>query len=56
MKTIARLTGIGYLIIFIAGFYGNFYVLEGLVVQGDVTATFNNITNNEIDECLQKLS
>tara|TARA_Y100000782_G_C10143632_1_gene248403 strand:- start:288 stop:998 length:711 start_codon:yes stop_codon:yes gene_type:complete len=46
MKTIARLTGIGYLIIFIAGFYGNFYVLEGLVVQGDVTATFNNITNN----------
>lgn len=45
-KTIARLTGIGYLIIFISGFYGNFYVLESLVVSGDANATFQNITNN----------
>lgn len=45
-KTIARLTGVGYLIIFISGFYGNFYVLESLVIPGDANATFQNITNN----------
>ena len=46
IKTIARLTGVGYLIIFISGFYGNFYVLESLVVSGNANTTFQNITNN----------
>lgn len=46
MKTTARLTGIGYLIIFITGFYGNFYVLEGLVEPGSEQATFHNIVDN----------
>ncbi len=46
IKTIARLTGLGYLIIFITGFFGNFYVLENMVVAGDGISTFENITNN----------
>jgi hypothetical protein len=46
IKTIARLTGLGYLIIFITGFFGNFYVLENMVVSGDAINTFENITNN----------
>jgi hypothetical protein len=45
-KKIARLTGIGYLIIFITGFFANFFVLEGLVVAGDATATAANIGDN----------
>lgn len=45
-KIIARLTGVGYLIIFICGFYGNFYVLENLLISGDAYATFQNIMNN----------
>ena len=43
LKKIARLTGIGYLIIFITGFFANFFVLEGLMVQGDAMATSANI-------------
>ena len=46
LKNLARLTGIGYLVIFIAGFYANFYVLEGLLVPNDPFSTFQNITNN----------
>ncbi|HAA15605.1 MAG TPA: DUF4386 domain-containing protein [Cytophagales bacterium] len=42
-KTLARLTGVGYLVIFITGFYGNFYVLQGLVVPGDGAATAHNL-------------
>jgi hypothetical protein len=48
MKMLARFTGLGYLIIFITGFYGNFYVLEGLIVNGDEQATFSNIVDNPV--------
>lgn len=41
-KTIARLTGVGYLGIFICGFFANFYILEGLVVKGDMLLTHQN--------------
>ena len=46
LKTIARLTGIGYLLIFVTGFFGNFYVLEQLISPGDSTTTLINILNN----------
>ncbi len=46
VKNIARLTGIGYLIIFITGIFSNFFVLETLVVTGDAAATAGNILGN----------
>ena len=46
LDRIARTAGLGYLIIFITGFFANFFVLEGLVVDGDAAATFANIGNN----------
>jgi hypothetical protein len=46
LKKIARAAGLGYLIIFISGFFANFFVLEGLVVGGDAEATFANIRDN----------
>lgn len=46
LKKIARAAGLGYLIIFISGFFANFFVLEGLVVGGDSEATFANIGDN----------
>ncbi|MEL6534541.1 MAG: DUF4386 domain-containing protein [Bacteroidota bacterium] len=42
----ARWTGVGYLIIFLSGFYGNFYVLQSLVVAGDAPATLANLLQN----------
>ncbi|MCB0561185.1 MAG: DUF4386 family protein, partial [Phaeodactylibacter sp.] len=45
LDRIARTAGLGYLIIFITGFFANFFVLEGLVVDGDAAATFANIEN-----------
>ena len=47
MNTIARLTGLGYLIIFLTGFFANFYTLESLVVAGDAATTTDNITSNK---------
>lgn len=43
LKNIARITGIGYLLIFLSGFFANFYVLEGLVVTGNAAETSYNI-------------
>jgi hypothetical protein len=43
---IAQLTGLGYLIIFISGFFANFFILEGLVVEGDPVLTTLNFQNN----------
>lgn len=43
LKQIARWTGVGYLIIFITGFFANFLVIEGMVVDGDAPTTANNI-------------
>lgn len=47
LNKIARLTGIGYLIIFISGIFANFFVLESLVVWEDAKATVTNIMENE---------
>ncbi|MCO6476647.1 MAG: DUF4386 domain-containing protein [Phaeodactylibacter sp.] len=46
LKRMARIAGLGYLIIFFTGFFANFFVLEGLVVDGDAAATFSNIGSN----------
>ncbi len=45
LKTMARLTGLGYLIIFVAGFFANFYTLESMVVDGHALLTSINIIN-----------
>ena len=45
---IARFAGFGYLLIFITGIFSNFFVLEGLVVPEDATATTRNIMQNEM--------
>jgi hypothetical protein len=47
LPKIARIAGIGYLIIFITGIFSNFFVLEGLMVPGDAAATTQNITEND---------
>lgn len=44
---LAKLTGLGYLIIFITGFYSNFFVLESLVVPDNAALTVDNILRNE---------
>lgn len=43
-KVISRITGVGYLLIFVTGFFANFYILEGLVVDNDAAQTTANIT------------
>ncbi len=47
-KLIARLTGVGYLGIFISGFFANFYVLEGLVVRENAQLTYQNFIGSPI--------
>lgn len=46
LRKVAIVTGIGYLIIFVTGFFSNFFVLESLIVPGDAVATANNIMGN----------
>ena len=43
LKTTARLTGLGYLVIFITGFFANFYTLESMMVDNDAQMTASNI-------------
>lgn len=43
LKTTARLTGFGYLIIFISGFFANFYTLESMIADGNTAQTAENI-------------
>lgn len=43
LKTIARLTGLEYLIIFVSGFFANFYTLESMIVDGNAQLTAENI-------------
>ena len=43
-KGIALFTGLGYLIIFISGFYANFYTLEGMLADGNPQLTLANIS------------
>lgn len=40
------MAGLGYLLIFITGFFANFFVLESLVVDGDAATTYANIRDN----------
>lgn len=47
LKSISRLAGTGYLIIFLTGIFANFFVIEGLVVPGDATATLENIRESD---------
>lgn len=47
LKT-ARLAGIGYIIIFIAGIFANFLVLENIFIADDANATISNIKENEL--------
>ena len=46
-ENIARIAGIGYLIIFITGIFSNFFILENLIVPGDSAQTFNNFQSND---------
>ncbi len=47
LKKIARVAGVGYLIIFLSGIYANFFVLESLIAPGDAITTANNIMSSE---------
>lgn len=47
LKSISRLAGFGYLIIFLTGIFANFFVIEGLVVPGDAAQTFQNIGGSQ---------
>lgn len=46
LNKIARIAGIGYLVIFVTGIFANFFVLESIVVPNDANATYNNIVKN----------
>lgn len=46
MRKLAVLGGIGYIIIFVTGFFANFFVIESYKVQGDLEATYLNFSNN----------
>lgn len=46
MKQLAKISGISYLIIFLAGFYANFVVLESLIDQANASITAANFINN----------
>jgi hypothetical protein len=48
LPNVARIAGVGYLIIFFSGIYANFFVLENLIVPGDAVATANNLAANEM--------
>ncbi len=47
MQNVAKLAGIGYLIIFITGIFANFFALEQMLVSGDTAATAKNIMTGE---------
>lgn len=44
----AMITGIGYLIIFITGFFSNFFVLENVIVWDKAEKTVQNLVHNEM--------
>ena len=46
LNRIARIAGIGYLVIFVTGIFANFFVLESIVVPNNAASTFNNILEN----------
>ncbi|WOD43575.1 DUF4386 domain-containing protein [Hwangdonia lutea] len=46
MKQIAKISGVAYVMVFIAGFYANFAVLESLIDVNNSIATTSNFMNN----------
>jgi hypothetical protein len=47
LRNAARIAGFGYLMVFILGIFGNFFVFEKLIVSGDAVTTANNIIANK---------
>jgi 7-keto-8-aminopelargonate synthetase-like enzyme len=48
MKQIAKISGAAYIMIFLAGFYANFAVLENLMDSDDLLITTVNFNNNHL--------
>lgn len=48
LSKLSRITGIGYLVIFLTGFFANFFVLEGLIVPENAASTAVNISESSI--------
>ncbi len=48
LSSLSKITGIGYLVIFLTGFYANFFVLESLIVPGDAYITTANLSANNM--------
>jgi len=46
MKTVAKISGIAYVLIFITGFYANFAILSNLVEIDNPSKTLTNISNS----------
>lgn len=46
LSRLSKITGVGYLIIFLTGFFANFFVVEGLIVPDNASVTFTNIAEN----------
>lgn len=46
MKQIAKISGIAYLMIFISGFYANFYAVESLIDLNNADVTIQNLIEN----------
>lgn len=44
----ARVVGVGLLLMAALAIYANFFVIEGLIVEGDAVKTATNITGNEL--------
>ena len=47
VQTYARIAGILFLVSFVAGGFGEFFVPSALIVPGDATATANNIVASD---------
>ncbi|MBT7430075.1 MAG: DUF4386 domain-containing protein, partial [Ilumatobacter sp.] len=43
----AQIAGAGYVLLFVLGIFANFFVREGLIVNGDAQATAANIVESE---------
>lgn len=46
LSRLSKITGIGYLIIFLTGFFANFFVLNDLIAPDNASVTFTNIADN----------
>jgi hypothetical protein len=46
-RSISKIAGFGYLMVFIFGIFGNLFVFEKLIVAGDAATTVNNIVTHQ---------